>query len=234
MKFLLVFFFFFSSLYSEEVYGVCQLGTMDTQRATEYIQKILDKKPENVECSIALANLYMKKGELMRGFELILRAYTINPVAVKESIVAPILEFALKMTDLKKQALQFNTKELWNQIGDGFYEMGVYKEALKAYEKSIALDKNQADIGLKLALSYNKSDQTYKALEELKNLIALDENNFYANYYFGKILKYSIKDTINSKKYFQKARELLEANKDTVSQKEYPKFLNDIIYELSL
>ncbi len=234
MRLLTIIFFIFSYVHAEEVYGVCQLDTMDTDTAKEYIEKVLDKKPKNVECTIQLANLYLKKGELSRGFDLVVRAYALNPEAVRVSIVSPILEFALKMADLKKRALETDKKELWNQIGDGYYEMGVYKEALNAYEKSIEIDRTQQEIGLKLALSYRKSGQTYKALEELKTLLELDENNFYANYYFGKILKYSIKDTINSKKYFQKAREVLEANKQSVLEKEYPKFLSDIIYELSI
>jgi tetratricopeptide (TPR) repeat protein len=233
MKVLYMVFLLFSMLKAQDIYGVCQLETMDTNSAKEYIEKILDKEPQNVTCTIQLANLYLKKGELSRGFELAVRAHKINPEQVKKSILAPILDFALKMTDLKIRALEVNDKELWNEIGDGYYEMGVYKEALIAYQKSIDINQKQSDIGLKLALSYQKTGQTFKALEELKNLIFQDADNFYANYYLAKLLKYGIKDTINSKKYFQKARELLEANTNTVLEKEYPKFLSDIIYELS-
>jgi tetratricopeptide (TPR) repeat protein len=233
MKVLYIVFLLFSILKAQDIYGVCQLETMDTDSAKEYIEKILDKEPQNVTCTIQLANLYLKKGELSKGFELAVRAHKINPEQVKKSILAPILDFALKMTDLKVRALEVNDKELWNEIGDGYYEMGVYKESLIAYQKSIDIDQKQSDIGLKLALSYQKTGQTFKALEELKNLIFQDADNFYANYYLAKLLKYGIKDTINSKKYFQKARELLEANTNTVLEKEYPKFLSDIIYELS-
>jgi len=78
------------------------------------------------------------------------------------------------------------TPNAWNEIGDSFYDMGVYKEALEAYENSVKIDKNQEEIVLKLALCYKKVGQTYGALENLKEVIRLNKDNFYANYYLGK------------------------------------------------
>lgn len=112
--------------------------------------------------------------------------------------------------------------------------MGIYTDAILAYKKSLAINPNQEEINVKVALSYKKTGHVYDALSQLKKVLKINTNNFYANYFAGKILRYSLNDSINSKKYFSKARRILEGNKKAVSSKEYPNFLNDIIYELSI
>lgn len=233
LKYLIGFLIFFNFVFADTQYGICEIDTLDTQSAKECIQRVLKKDPKNIQCIVKLANLYLRQGELSKGFELIYEAYTLNPQAVQKSAVASILPFALKISALKENALQEENPNAWNEIGDSFYDMGVYKEALEAYENSVKIDKNQEEIVLKLALCYKKVGQNYGALENLKEVIRLNKDNFYANYYLGKILKYSFQDSGNATKYLQKAKELLQANENLVSAKEYPQFLSDIIFELS-
>jgi tetratricopeptide (TPR) repeat protein len=234
MKVLLVFLTVLNIALAENNHGICELDTLDTKSAKECIQKVLEKEPENIRCIIKLANLYLRQGKVEKGFSLIGRAYKINPEAVKKSPISSILPFALKIDALKKKAKKNNDFKAWNEIGNNFYKMGIYNDAILAYKNSLAINPKQEEINVKMALSYKKIGHVHDALSELKKVLKMNTNNFYANYFAGKILRYSLDDSVSSKKYFSKARRILEANKKVVSPKEYPNFLNDIIYELSI
>jgi len=212
---------------------VCKAGIMDNKSAKKYINKLLKKEPRNIECILKLADIYLKSGEILKGYKYIRKAYSINPRAVKDSDIADILDYALEITNLEKRAKQSHNKTLWNELGDNFFEMGVYTETVNAYEKSLSIDNTQENIGLKLALSYKKSNQTYKALEQLKLLIKQNDESFYGNYYLAKIFNYSLNDKESAKVYLRKSKKLLEMQKNNFSEEEYRHFMYDITYELN-
>lgn len=234
MKFLLVLFMMINISFADKDYGVCELDTLDTKSAKECIEKVLEKEPKNIRCIVKLANLYLRQGKVSKGFDLIDRAYKINPKAVETSPVSSILPFALKINTLKTKAKTDGDFKAWNEIGNNFYDMGIYADALNAYQESLGINPKQEEIRVKAALSYKKIGQVYDALSQLEKVLKLNSDNFYANYFAGKILRYSLKDANSSRKYFTKARHILESNKKVVSAKEYPNFLSDIIYELSI
>lgn len=232
MKYLLIFLLSFSSLISSDD-GICELDTLDTQSAQECIQRVLEKEPENIRCISKLANLHLKQGNLLKGFLLAFEAHKINQEETAKSSLSPILPMALKISKLHKVATTKNDEKAWNEIGDYFNNMGVYKESVYAYENSLKIAPQQEMTLLKLSLGYTKTEQNFKAFEELQKLLELYPDNFYANFYMGKIMRYSIKDIPNSKKYFQLAKKLLEKNKDAIPTQEHSQFLSVIIYELS-
>lgn len=211
---------------------VCKAGIMDNNNAKTYINKLLEKEPKNIECILKLANIHLKSGDLLRGYELITRAYNANAFAVGQSDISNILTYALKMTKMAKKAKKNNDKFLWNEVGDNFFDMGVYSESIPAYKKSLLIDFKQTDISLKLALSYKKNNQTDNAVEQLENLLQQNKNNFYANYYLGKILRYSSNKEDNAIVHFTQAKEILIASKKDFSSEEYPHFIYDINKEL--
>ena len=212
---------------------VCKAGVMENENAKIYINKLLKKEPENIECILKLANIYLKSGELLQGYKLIARAYKTNSTAVELSNIANILPYALEMTKLVEKSNKNNDKLLWNEVGNNFFDMGVYAESIPAYEKSLLLDAKQQKIGLKLALSYKKSNQTYRAVKQLEILITQNEEDFYAHYYLGKILRYAVSDEENATLHFQRAKEILLFSKENFSHIEYPRFIYDINTELS-
>jgi len=221
-----------STILNAGVNVVCKAGIMDNNNAKKYINKVLKKEPKNIECILKLANIHLKSGNLLKGYKLIARAYKINKEAVKKSDVVSIVDFALKMADLAKKAKQNNDTSLWNKIGDNFFDMGAYLEAIKVYSKSLEINDMQADTGLKLALCFDKSNQTDEAINELFILIGNDEKDFYAHYYLAKILRYSINDKDSAMRFFGDAKSILLFTKDDFTDLEYTTFINDINREL--
>ena len=213
-------------------YSVCESERIDTQKAKESIEAILVREPSNTVCMLQLANIYLKQGQIAKGFEILVNAYAIDPHNVKNSRVASVLPFALKVTNLKQQAAKTNDKEIWNQLGDGYFEMGIFNEAAILYKKSLLVDETQHMLRLKLALTLQKNSQLYSAIEEVKKVLAQEPKHLYANYYMGKFLTYDLKNRTEAKVYFAKAKTSLIAQKDHYSYLEYTNLLSDITKEL--
>lgn len=213
-------------------YSVCEMERADVQKAKEAVELILMNEPTNTVCMLQLANIYLKQGKIAKGFEILVDAYSIDPHNVQNSPISSVLPFALKVTNLKKQANQTNDKELWNKLGDGYFEMGIFNEATLMYKNSLQVDTTQQEIRLKLALSLQKNCQTYSAIDELKNILEKESQNIYANYYLGKILEYDIKSDDEAKVFFTKAKKALIGEKESFSYLEYTNLLSDISKEL--
>ena len=213
-------------------YSVCETERADVQKAKEAVELILLNEPTNTTCMLQLANIYLKQGKIAKGFEILVDAYSIDPHNVQDSPISSVLPFALKVTNLKKQANQTNDKELWNKLGDGYYEMGIFNEAILMYKKSLQVDETQQNIRLKLALSLQKNCQTYSAIEELKKILAKDNQNVYANYYLGKILAYDIKNIEEAVGFFTKAKQSLIAQKASLTYLDYTNLLSELAKEL--
>ena len=213
-------------------YRVCEVERVDVQKAKEAVENILLNEPTNVVCMLQLANIYLKLGKISKGFEIIVDAYSIDPHNVQNSPIASVLPFALKVSNLKTQANQTNDKELWNKLGDGYFEMGIFNEAVWMYKKSLKVDALQDTIRLKLALSLDKNSQTYSAIEELKKILETQSSNVYANYYLGKILAHDIKNEDEARDYFARAKVSLIAQKAFFGYLEYTNLLSDITQEL--
>jgi len=213
-------------------HSVCEVERVDIQKAKESIETILLSEPTNVVCMLQLANIHLKQGKIAKGFELLVDAYSMDPHTVQKSPIADILPFAMKVNTLKRQALRTNDKEIWQKLGDGYFEMGIFNEATEMYKNSLQADENQPETRLKLSLALQKNCQTYTAIEELQKILARDENHIYANYYLGKILLYDVKNEKDAKRYFTAAKNRLIKQKDAFAYVEYTNLLSDIRKEL--
>ncbi len=211
---------------------VCKAGIMDNNSAKSYINKLLKKEPRNIECILKLANIHLKSGDLLKGYKLIERAYDTNPSVVEHSDMASVLSYALKMSKLAKEAKKSSNKLIWNEIGDNFFDMGIYAESIKAYKNSLDIDEKQSNIGLKLALSYNKINNVDEAVNQLFILVEQNEKDFYASYYLGKILRYSINDEDSAMRFFEASKNILITTKKNFTDIEYATYINDINMEL--
>lgn len=229
-----LFFFFYVSAVAlcANPHSVCETERFDINKARESIEVILLNEPNNVRCMLQLSNIYLKQGKISKGFEILVDAYSIEPYTVQNSSVAAVLPFALKVANLKKQAIQTNDPLMWNKLGDGYFEMGIFNEAVKMYKNSLEVDAGQHNVRLKLSIALQKNAQTYSALYELQKILKQDEKHLYANYYMGKILMYDVKDETEAYAYFVKAKKALLNQKESIEYVEYTNLLSDITREL--
>ena len=134
--------------------------------------------------------------------------------------------------DLKQQAAKSNDKRIWNELGDGYFEMGIFSEAALMYKKSLAVDGMQHMIRLKLALALQKNTQIYSALEAVQKVLNAEPDHLFANYYMGKFLAYDMKNRDEARVFFRRAKESLIAQQKEFDYLEYTNLLSDITQEL--
>ena len=213
-------------------HSVCVTERTDTEKAKESIETILLNEPSNTVCMLQLANIYLKQGKIAKGFEILVDAYSIDPHNVQNSRIATVLPFALQVSNLKQQAAKTNDKEIWNTLGDGYFEMGIFNEASQMYHKSLLVDDMQHIIRLKRALALQKNVQIYTAIEEVQIVLIKEPTHFYANYYMGKFLAYDVKNREEARSFFVKAKTSLIAQKDAFDYLEYTNLLSDITKEI--
>ncbi len=235
-----LYFLTFVPLYGQKTdYRVCKEYFFENNKnISEYknfLEKIIEQEPQNVECLLRLANIYIKDDKVSRGFDLLRRAYEINPNYVESRKIAKILDLALKLSRLKERALKENDPMLWNRLGNEYFDMGLFKEAAVAYKRSLKLDENQTLVNIYLALSLDNLSKTYSAIEYLHKALRLDEDNFYANYYMAKILKREVNDNRKAFDYFKKAQNILQkiGVKGFESKEEYNYLLKDLAREMN-
>lgn len=218
-------------------YAVCREYLFESNEniseSQSFLEKIIKEEPGNIQCLVKLADIYLKNNKVSRGFDLLRRAYELDPSYVEKKSISKILDIALKFSRLKEIAIKKNSPKLWNKLGDNYFDMGIFSEAAAAYKKSLKVDANQTNIHVYTALSLYNMSQTYSAIEHLTSALKLDENNFYANYYMGKILENELDDEKKALKYFKKAKNILQKSgvKGFESKEEYNYLLKDLMRE---
>ena len=200
----------------------------DKNQSEMALQQLIQKNPKDMECVLKLIHIYLKNGKIEKGLELLVQADKIDPEFLKDKKIHKILKIAKYLTNLKKKAIKNNDINSWNILGATYYKMGVFNESIKAYNKSLQIAPKQIDARLTLALDLSRTNQAYRAIEELSKVISLDKYNFYAYYYAGKILKYQIKDTKKAKSYLEKAKNLCKKEKKSFKPIIYQEYMKDL------
>lgn len=209
-KKLLTLIIFLSSVYAQE-FSICSYAQFSSKENEVAIRKIVKENPKNAQCLLALAHYELKKSNTKQGLSLISKAYSIDSELVDSSKFSNILPIALEISNLYTQ--KDSDKNISKKLGDMYFEMGIYKEAINEYKEFLEDKSEDISSRLKLAISYTNRHNTKDAIEEFENIIKMDENNFFANYYLGEIL-YEIKNE-NATYYLTKAREILEKREKT-------------------
>ncbi len=228
--------FLFTELYAKS-FPVCKeyyyINENKTTEKSTFLEQILKENPENVECMLKLASLYLRTNRVAQAFDLIRRAYTIDPEFVEKQNISKILDLALRLSRLGELAHKNRDPELYNELGDTYYEVGIFDEAAKAYAKSLALDPKQGKIKILLALSYANLGQYAKSEKVLRKLVTAEPYNFYANYYLGKVLKNGLDEPKEGNIYLRMASYILnhtDIKLDKEGEKEFLK--KDLQHEL--
>ncbi len=180
-----------------------------THEKSTFLEKILKEDPGNVECMLKLASLYLRTDKVAAAFDLIRRAYTLDPDFVEKQTISKILDLALRLSRLGELAHKNSDKDLYNELGDTYYEVGIFDEAVKAYENSLRLDENQSKVKISLSLSYANLGKYIESEKILRSLVEKEPYNFYANYYIGKILKSALSQPKEGNIYLRMALYLM-------------------------
>ena len=227
-----------ATILNAKQYSICkseyQIQENESLKKQLSLEKILDKDPNNIECMLKLSVVYFQTDEVSKAFDLIKKAYRLNPKFVEnQKQIVKILDLALKLSRLKEYALKNKDTKTWNRLGKKYYDMRIFKEAIYAYKNSLKIDAKQSKIGVMLALSYGNNNNMLKAIKQLRVILNQEPENFYANYYFAKILKNEMKKPKEAEPYFMYAKYLIDqkiTKFDTIRELQFLK--SDIRREL--
>ncbi len=237
LKIAVLLLFFMSSVLFAKEFPVCKdyffIKENQTGEKQTFLEKILNENPENIECMLKLSSVYLRTDKVSEGFDLIRRAYTLDPKFVEKQKISKVLDLALRLSRLKEIATRDDDYELWNELGDTYFEMGIFNEARFSYEKSLALDKNQTKIDILLAICDGNLNFTHTSANRLKRIVKRHPYNFYANYYLGKVLKNALDNKKDGQKYLMMADYLINYTEPEFENEAEVVYLkNDLEFEL--
>ncbi len=232
----LVLFFLCNNLFAKE-FPECKeyffIKENQTEQKQSSLEKILNEHPDNLQCMLKLSSLYLRNNKVSQGFDLIRRAYVLDPKFVESKNISKILDIALRLSKLKEAARKKSDLKLWNELGDIYFEMGIFDEAREAYTISLLLDATQTKIEILLAICYKNLNQNLKSAKRLKNIVQKEPYNFYANYYLGKLLKNVLKHKKEGEKYLLMAEYIINYTKPKFEDEaEFLYLKNDLEFEL--
>jgi len=232
----LILFFLTLNLFAKE-FKVCKeyffIKENQTQEKQSFLEKILNENPSNVECMLKLSSVYLRNNRVSEGFDLIRRAYALDPKFVEKQNISKILDLALRLSRLREIAAKNSDKELWNELGDTYFEIGIFDEAREAYSESLKIDENQTKIDILLALCDGNLEKTFEAAQRLKKIVEREPYDFYANYYLGKMLKNALDNKKEGQKYLLMAEYLIKYENPEFDNESEAEFLkNDLESEL--
>ncbi len=210
---ILALFFLSSSLYAKE-YIVCKEHFFIRENQIKdkqlYLESILKKYPDSVECMLKLSSLYLRGDRVSDGFNLIKEAYEKDPKLVESKKVSKVLDLALRLSQLREFAIRSRSTRFWNELGDRYFKLAIYSEARDAYKESLSIDKDQIRVEILLAICFGKLNLYLDSANTLKSALKKDPYSFYANYYLGKVLKNRLGAKEDGKRYLLMAKYIID------------------------
>ena len=200
----------------------------EKEKKEKFLEKVLKSDPQNVECMLKLASVYLRTGKVSQGFDLITAAYKLKPKFVKNAKISKILDLALRMSSLRDRANKTKDYKLWNELADTYFDIGIFKEAAIAYEYSLELNPKQPYKKILLAICYGNLKKYDKASRTLENILKEHSDNFYANYYYAKLLKNEFDDR-RWIKYMKQAKKLVNTKMAMFNSEEEREYIKEDI-----
>jgi predicted Zn-dependent protease len=189
------------------------------------IEKILKDYPNNLECKLKLSLIYLRNNRVADGFRLITQVYAKDPNLIEQESASKVLDLALRLDRLHSLASRKRDRDLWNELGDAYFDIGIYKEASESYKKSIAIDQNQTDVKILLSVCYGNINKMREAAAVLQRTVIDDPNSFYGYYYLGKILKNNLDDKKLGLEYLKMAEYIFYNGKPKFESKKKKIFI---------
>jgi cytochrome c-type biogenesis protein CcmH/NrfG len=204
------------------------------KESAKRLERLLERDPSNVDCMLKLASLYLRDDMVSKGFDLIAKAYDSDPTTVLKSNISKVLDLALRLSRLKYLAKRDKDSSLWKELGNTYFDMGIFKDAAEAFEESLKIRSDDVDVMILLALSYGNQNRMQQSVELLKRAVKEDPYNFYANYYYGKVLKNELGREKEGMSYLMMADFLLKYHNPKFKTSQEKRFIKrDLFNELT-
>jgi cytochrome c-type biogenesis protein CcmH/NrfG len=84
--------------------------------------------------------------------------------------------------------------QAWIQLGNHYFDADQHKEAIRAYERALALDDNNPDVWTDLGVMYRRDGQPQKAIEAFDKAMTLDPLHEVSRFNKGIVLMYDLHD----------------------------------------
>ncbi len=110
-----------------------------------------------------------------------------------------------------EQYLQQNPNDAggWTRLGNIFFDSNQVKEAIDAYQKSLAIEPGKIGVITDLGVMYRRNKQPQKAIEAFDNVISIDPSFETARFNKGVVLLHDLNDVAGGIKAWE---ELVEQN----------------------
>lgn len=87
-----------------------------------------------------------------------------------------------------------DSPEAWIQLGHIYFDTGQHHEAIKAYEKALAIAPNNANVLTDLGVMYRRTQQPRKAVESFDKAIQVEATHEIARFNKGIVLLHDLED----------------------------------------
>jgi cytochrome c-type biogenesis protein CcmH/NrfG len=96
---------------------------------------------------------------------------------------------------LKDHVKQHPTdKDAWIQLGHQYFDLEQVDDAIKSYEKALAIDPDNANVWTDLGVMYRRSDKPQKAVEAFDRAIQIDPKHEISRFNKGIVLFHDLRD----------------------------------------
>ncbi|MCY4643068.1 MAG: tetratricopeptide repeat protein [Bacteriovoracales bacterium] len=141
----------------------------DIEKAVKAFSKVLELEPGHTDAAIGLSVLYNDIGKYKEAQEVFERAHEKVKTTRKNNVEHLLGQSSpVKMSSDPHINKKFAYKHY--ELADLYMSYGRYDEALIEYNKTVALDPNNLEAGIKSCKVYAKKGFISKALDELRRL----------------------------------------------------------------
>ncbi len=165
------------------------------KEATQALQSLLRNNDSMADVQNLLGVVYHYEGQYSKAIQKYNRAYEINPNYTEPLLNLTILYNDLGQYDKGKDVFyqidrnRSQSEELddfvkgrmasaYAEIGNLYYELHKYDEAINEYKKALSIKKDMVDVKVALAESFLRKNQNIKAIAELEEAKKLNPNYF--------------------------------------------------------
>lgn len=99
-----------------------------------------------------------------------------------------LLELRKKVADDPRDA------EAWADLGNLYFDLNEYENAINAYKKHLGLNPQNANVWTDLGVMYRRSGRSAEAIQAFNKAIEFDPNHLQSRFNKGIVLMYDLKD----------------------------------------